>query len=99
MRNEKRRRLPEASEVIEKLSGAIENSAEMLTGSLHVELESNRSALVDGCAGVLEYTDSSVRLNTEKFILRFTGRELSIVSMQNGQTTVTGFIAGIEYLN
>lgn len=85
--------------MIDRLSGALENSAEMLVGSLHVELESNRSALVDGCAGVLEYTDTSVRLNTGKFILRFTGRELSLVSMQNGQTMVTGFISGMEYLN
>ena len=85
--------------MIDRLSGALETSAEKLVGSLHVELESNRYALIDGCAGVLEYTDSSVRLNTGKFILRFTGRELSLVSMQNGQTMVTGFISGMEYLN
>lgn len=48
-----------------------------LTGSVRIECNANREAVVEGCSGILEYSDETIRLTTGRMVLRFTGRGLS----------------------
>ena len=40
---------------------------------VRVELLGNRQAVVDGCRGIIEYSDSCIRLSAQGLILKFTG--------------------------
>lgn len=72
---------------------------ETLFGGTHVEISSNAEVIVEGCLGVLEYSDDVISLNTPKLTVRITGADLSIISFQNGQAVVSGVIAGVDFGN
>lgn len=65
---------------------------------LRTELFGNRRAVVEGCAGILEYESEIVRVRAGKMILCFKGRGLSIKCMDRDSLVVEGFILSLEYL-
>ncbi len=62
-----------------------------------IELISNREATVEGCSGVIEYTDTIVQVNCRSFVLTFNGFNLSIKSSSKDIITVTGQISDISF--
>ena len=64
---------------------------------IHIELNGNREALVEGCKGIVEYNDSTVRLNTAAGQIRFSGRSLQIACMTEDSMILRGYILGLEY--
>lgn len=74
-----------------------ELSAVAGAGLARMELTGNREISVDGCRGILEYDESTVRLNLGNMIIKITGTGLTIPSMAAEQTTVTGSIACVEF--
>ncbi len=69
-----------------------------LPGSVRIEMNANREAVVEGCSGILEYSEEVIRLTTGGMVIRFTGRGLSIGGMSHGYAVVTGMISSIEFV-
>ena len=70
----------------------------VLQSGAHIELFSNKEAIVDGIKGVLEYNDSYIKLNTGRGTLEFSGNMLEISSLCAGGLTICGKIEKIEFL-
>ena len=68
-----------------------------MSGGAHVEVFSNREAVVDGCRGVMEYDEAGIRLNVGTGTLRVLGRGLDIDYFGDGQVVIKGFIQNIEF--
>lgn len=66
-------------------------------GLPEIELLGNREAIIEHYAGVLEYNDHVIRLNTGKLILKFTGRDLRLKCMTVDSVTVEGFFTSVEF--
>lgn len=81
----------------EKLGQVLELPPGTLTRGAHIELSSNREALVDGCRGVLEYDETKIRLNVGDGTVQFIGRTLEIRSLTQNQAVIAGFIRTIEF--
>ena len=62
-----------------------------------LELAGNREATVDGCGGVLEYTEEAVRIRYGRGVLRFLCRGLTLHSLAVKTLVVTGYITEIDY--
>lgn len=60
-----------------------------VTGQMELCLENYR--------GILEYTDSLVRIQTRTGQIRITGQKLQVVYYTNDEMKVTGHIQSIEY--
>ncbi len=67
-------------------------------GSVRMEISGNREIIFEGSRGVLEYSDSSIKLNTGKYIVCFSGRGLCIKCMSDCDLTIQGFITEIKYI-
>ncbi len=67
-------------------------------GSVHMEITGNREIIFEGCRGVLEYTDQSIKLNVGKYIVCFEGRGLRIRCMTECDLVICGFITEIRYI-
>lgn len=65
---------------------------------LRVELLQNRQAVVEGCRGVLEYSDCCIRLSSDLAIIKFAGTGLSLKTFHSGSAIVEGQIFGVEFL-
>lgn len=64
----------------------------------HIELCSEKRAVVEGCKGVLQYDCDSVRLNCKTVIVSFTGENLSLCTLSDETITVTGKISSISFI-
>ena len=64
---------------------------------VRVELLGNRQAVVDGCRGIIEYSDTCIRLSAQGLILKFTGTGLEIRAFTHSEAIVAGTILGLEY--
>ena len=60
-----------------------------VTGKMELCLENNR--------GIIEYTDSLIRIQTKTGQIRITGQKLKVVYYTNDEMKVTGRILSIEY--
>lgn len=65
----------------------------------HIELCSNCEAGVEGCAGIIEYDESLVRLNCKSVTVKFSGSRLSIGNLSGGFISVNGKISSVEFEN
>lgn len=85
---EKKRLLPEVFDI----------PGMALSGIAHIEMAENREAVVDGCQGVVEYDESTIKLATGKMVIKFTGRGLQIKTLTHDSAVVSGFITAIEFI-
>ena len=64
----------------------------------HFEMNSNREVVVEGCRGILQYDENIIKVNMDKMITAFYGRNLSIKCLSADSLIVEGFITSIEFL-
>ncbi len=65
---------------------------------VHMEINGNREIIFEGSRGVLEYSETSIKLNAGKYIVCFAGRGLCIKCMTDCDLTIQGFITEIRYI-
>ncbi len=92
-----RRKDREMARGLQKIAGALQLPAAVVAGTSHMQLCGNREAVLEGCSGIVEYTQEIVRVKTGKFITKFSGRELEIKCLQSDSLVVQGFILAIEF--
>ena len=63
-----------------------------------LECLSDREVVVDGCVGILEYTEEVIRLSAKDMTLRFTGENLIIGAMEKRGLVIRGRISSIEFV-
>ena len=63
----------------------------------HISISSNREAVVDGCLGVIEYCNESIRLNCKSHIVKFTGEDMCMKTVTSEQYVISGNILTVEY--
>lgn len=65
----------------------------------HIELCADKKAVVEGCKGILSYSDELISLNCKSFTVSFTGANLSLCEMTEGKVTVKGKISEVNLLS
>ena len=71
---------------------------EMLDTKLpHIEADGNKEIIVDGCKGIVEYSQSRIKLNTGTLIVGFTGDDIEIKNYSDSQTLISGNIFSIDF--
>ena len=58
----------------------------------------NEVHIIEGCTGILEYNTDTIRVNTEKYIIQFKGRSLTLRCMTQDSIIVNGYFLSIEFL-
>ena len=82
----------------ERIAHRLQIPAAVLANVTHMELSGNTQATVEGCGGILEYSDEVVRVKTGKMVTKFTGRNLKIRCLSCDALVVEGFVTAIEFL-
>lgn len=62
-----------------------------------IELTGNRSAVVDGCDGIVDYDDEKVIVRTGRLTVRFLGRDLKLMRLTGDSAVIRGVIHSVEY--
>lgn len=69
-----------------------------MSGTAKIEISDNNEAVIDGCSGILEYSDNIVKLSAGKMAIKFFGRGLEIKALTKDSAVVSGFIMNIEFI-
>lgn len=72
---------------------------ELIVESSRIILQSNREAVVEGCLGIVQYTEEFIQLQMKKMQVKFYGRNLSINCFNTENVLITGEFQRIEYLS
>lgn len=83
-----------ASQVLSELFGMPEST--LGTTAMHIEFNSAHEAVIERCGGVLEYTDTVIRLICGKNTIKFTGVNLAISVLTRNSAVVRGNIESMQ---
>ncbi len=71
---------------------------EMLRNEPRIELTGNREIIIDGCKGIVEYTENNIRISLLENVLSLSGDNLLIQSFDNDVVIINGQISDIDFL-
>ncbi|MBQ4572742.1 MAG: YabP/YqfC family sporulation protein [Clostridia bacterium] len=71
---------------------------EMFRDEPRIELTGNREVIIDGCKGVVEYTENNIRISLGENVLSLSGDNLLIQSFDNDVVIINGQISDIDFL-
>ena len=64
-----------------------------------IEMSGNRRVNVEGSTGILLYETSNIKVSTNRMVLSFEGRGLSVRCISGSCVEIEGFITKIEFLS
>lgn len=67
------------------------------SGGALVQITGNRTAVVDGCDGIVDYDGEKVILRMGRLTARFSGRDLKLKRLTENSAVIEGFLTGVEY--
>lgn len=62
-----------------------------------VELCANKQALIEGCEGILEYSETCVKLNCKTVVLELQGFGLCLDNLSGSQICVSGQVTLLRF--
>ncbi len=81
----------------EKISEELGVPKQVLAGFNHIELLGNHEAVVNNCAGILEYSDTRIKINMGKSDVMFCGSDLCMKEYGSAHAVITGEIMTVEF--
>ncbi|MCR4564146.1 MAG: YabP/YqfC family sporulation protein [Clostridiales bacterium] len=63
----------------------------------HIELEGNRELVIDGCKGIMEYSDEKIKICTDTTVVGITGDRLNIKTYTLDQIVISGKILSLDF--
>lgn len=70
---------------------------EMFRDEPRIEMTGNREIIIDGCKGVVEYTENNIRLSLGECVMSLSGDSLLIQSFDNDVVIISGQISDIDF--
>ena len=70
---------------------------EILEGESRIEMYSNKEIVVDGCMGVLEFSDTYIKIKLKKGNAVIYGNGLNINGFEEKTITVSGNLQSVEF--
>ena len=64
-----------------------------------IEMIGNRRVNVEGSTGILLYETSNIKVSTNRMVLSFEGRGLSVRCISGSCVEIEGFITKIEFIS
>lgn len=84
---------------IEKIGEKLELPSSIMGAGANIVLRSNKEAEIDGRCVIQEYSDTCIKINTGRQLIKFSGRDLEICALTKNSAIIEGLIAGLEFLN
>ncbi|MBQ8027250.1 MAG: YabP/YqfC family sporulation protein [Clostridia bacterium] len=82
------------------ISGLIQGSGlpkQAFDGYAQIELTGNEEAVIDGCKGIIEYSDEKITLNLGKICAEFSGSGLEMKTFEYEQAIIKGTFINIGF--
>lgn len=71
--------------------------ADVRGGLMHIEMTGNREVYIENHKGILELSETEVRLNTGSGCVKITGADIGVIAMNADEIRLSGIIAGLSF--
>lgn len=61
------------------------------------EIQGNKRLILDGCDGIVDYSDDEIILRAGRLLVRINGRDLRIKTLTEGAAVAEGLITEVKY--
>ena len=75
----------------------LEVPANSVIGGAHIEMNGNRELFIEGCRGVVEYTETIIRVATADGGIKVIGRGMNLRNLTPDTLLVEGYILSVEF--
>lgn len=76
---------------------ALKMPKDMVYGDVLIQISGRHEAYIENYKNIIEYTDSSIRLQTKSGKLLITGKRLRIEYYTGDEMKITGYLADFKY--
>lgn len=70
----------------------------LIDGGVHIELQSNKQAVIDGRCSILQYSEEEIKINTGTGIVMFCGNGLCLDTLNRDGALISGTILKMEFM-
>lgn len=70
---------------------------ELFCEKSNIEICDNTRAIIEGCKGVVEYSDTVIRVNFGTYTVAFVGRGLNLKCLSPTSLIIEGFFLNVEF--
>ncbi len=99
--NTRKRRISSGKQTaarLEKVADALDIPKDFLAGTMKITLLGNEEITICGALCIIEYTDTTLRLNTRNFILTITGKNFEVKDLDTEYLKLVGEIESVSYM-
>lgn len=90
-----RKQKSEHSDLHKKRDSLIQN---LFADIPELSFHGNSEIVVEGCRGVLEYSEEVIRINTSIGLICFEGRGLNLRCISPSELIIDGFVTKVEFV-
>lgn len=95
----KRENTPPPKRLREKIADTLDISKEIIIDTSKITAIGNREITIENYRGIIEYTDKTIRLITNPYIIKIEGDCLEIKTMTRDFLYITGCINSVAFCN
>ncbi|QZY56550.1 sporulation protein YqfC [Crassaminicella profunda] len=85
-------------EIRESVSELLELPKDIMLDLPRITLLGKLQLYIENHKGIIEYSDTRIRVNTKSGVIRITGRELSIKTIVTEEIIICGQVENIEFI-
>lgn len=83
----------------EKLASAASMPKDVVLGASVITIVGKNEVCIENYRGIIEYTDSLIRVQTKSGQIRLTGKRLQIEYYTNDEMKITGLMTALEFVS
>ncbi len=91
-----RKQTKEKTNLKERLSFR-DSMQELFCEKSNIEICDNTRAVIEGCRGVVEYSDTVIRISLGTYSVAFMGRGLNLKCLSSTSLIIEGFFLSVEF--
>ena len=85
------------SNICEKMISAVDLPKDVVLGASVVTILGSNEICIENYRGIIEYTDTLIRIQTKEKQIRIHGKRLQIEYYTNDEMKIKGYVHSIEY--
>ena len=85
--------------LLDRWRALVRDAVPLYDGSPRVDLQGDRRVVIENHRGMVEYSDTCMRVSVRGGLVRVTGLDLELLVMNHDELVIGGRIAGVELLS
>lgn len=84
--------------LVAEVANILDIPQKVISNKAQIEMSGNNEIIIDGCQGVLEYSEELVKVASGSMVIKLTGTGFEIKCLSGNGIIIDGFIKTLEFI-